>query len=192
MIRRAIITVLILIPSLIFTGLVIRWIKHMAPRALGFQLPDIAFVILFIGGFSIVFSLVVGPFFKSVRKISRIELSRGSIENSTLGSGSESSQLILSRAHSYIDRLRAYQVHIDGMPAGQILDGTKKTYMLDPGDHEIALQIDWCGSAPIKFHLNSGERKYLSCGPSLDGIRFLLLPWYVTFGRNQYIRLKWQ
>lgn len=192
MVKKAIITILILIPSLIVTGLVIRWIGVVAPHMLGFPLPGFVFVILYVTGFSIVFSVVAGPLFKSLRTTSQNELSSRRLDNRTDGSGLETGQLVLIRAHSYVDRIRAYQVIIDGVPAGPILDGERKIYTLSQGNHEIALKIDWCGSTPVKFSINMDERKYLTCGPNLDGIRFLLFPWYVTFGRRRYLRLKWQ
>lgn len=156
------------------------------------MIKNFVWVVLFITVFSVVYSLAVGVLFKRFRKASQIELSRRGMINRNQVSGSQTSQVILTRTHSYVDRLRTYQVYIDGMCVDQILDGERKIYKLGPGDHELTLKIDWCGAAPVKFHLNQGEMKSLSCRPNLDGIKFLLLLWYVSFGRNQYIRLKWQ
>jgi len=190
MIRQAIITILVLIPSLIITGLIVRWIKYVAPSVLGFELPDLAFVIFFVTSFSLVFSLVTRRLFRSLRETSKKELSQQRLNVSHEVSTPTSGQLILVRAHAYVDRLRAYQVFIDGSHVEQIADGEKKIYKLAPGSHEVTIRIDWCETKPTHFSVGVGETKNLGCGPNLDGVRFLMLPWYVTFGRHNYLWLK--
>lgn len=187
---RGVLAVVLLVPSLIATGLALRWFQGAAPGLLGYQPPQYVHVILFVGSFSIVSGLVAGIFFSPLRQLSRYELSRP--ESPSLGEVTErtSSQLILIRVNGYVDRLRAYQVMLDGVSVGQILDGEKKVYPLALGDHEISLSIDWCGSQIVRFSVSAAESKNLSCGSNLDGIRFLFFLWYATFGRRDYIWLR--
>ncbi len=190
MLKQFIVTVLILVPSLIITGLMVLWIKHIFPIVLGFELPDLAFVVLFVTSFSLVYSLATRPVFRAIAKISKQELSRQHSNKSREAVMPAVGNVVLTRTHSYVNRLNAYQVFIDGLSVEQITDGETKAYRVVPGSHEVTIRIDWCETKPIRISVSAEDTKYIACGPNLDGIRFLMFPWYLTFGRHNYLWLK--
>jgi hypothetical protein len=88
------------------------------------------------------------------------------------------------------DRIRDFLVILDGQEIGRIADGGSKTFIVPPGEHELRLKIDWCGSKTLKISLRAGERVALRCGSSLRGFRLLLALFYITVGRNRYLWLE--
>ena len=105
MLKQFIVTVLILVPSLIITGLMVLWIKHIFPIVLGFELPDLAFVVLFVTSFSLVYSLATRPVFRAIAKISKQELSRQHSNKSREAVMPAVGNVVLTRTHSYVNRL---------------------------------------------------------------------------------------
>jgi len=190
MIRKLIVTVVILVPSLLITALVLRWIKPFLAITLGLELSNFVFVILFLASYLFVYRLVTSYFFKSLKKVSEQELSQQHLNRSIEVLNRSSSYLTLNRVHSYVNRMNAYQVILDSLPIGQITDSETETYELKPGKHEISVKIDWCETKPTCFIVDPGDIKRFSCGPNLDGVKFLLFPWYLTFGRRNYLWLR--
>lgn len=99
-------------------------------------------------------------------------------------------QLILARTHAYMDRLWIYRVYIDGAPVEPIADGETIPYDLAPGHHEISVRIGRRETRPVRFSIDLGETKHLCCGTNLNGVKVLIFPWYLTFGKNDCLWLR--
>jgi hypothetical protein len=50
--------------------------------------------------------------------------------------------LEIRRDSGYADRVRAYEVWIDGAVVGEIRDGEVKQFPVASGDHELRIKID--------------------------------------------------
>jgi hypothetical protein len=49
-------------------------------------------------------------------------------------------------------------------------DSANASYEVTPGQHEISLRIDWCGSETLSINLQEGARLQFKCYPN-DGFR---------------------
>ena len=98
----------------------------------------------------------------------------------------------LTRDSGYADRVRDYVVILDGREIGRIADGENKTFAVPPGEHELRLKIDWCGSNTAKFKLNAGEQVAFDCGSSLRGPKLFLSLFYAIVARDRYLWLAQQ
>ena len=82
------------------------------------------------------------------------------------------------------DKLRAYEIFIDGNRVGAITQGDEVSVPVTPGQHKLQLKIDWCCSPVVEVDLTDGSTFEISCGPNSK-------PWlalaYTTFWREKYI-----
>jgi hypothetical protein len=86
----------------------------------------------------------------------------------------------------WMDIARAYKVVIDRRVVGRLRNGEEKTFLVEPGGHEVEIRIDWMGSPPLELDLAAGEEARLSC----RGRNPLLVPYWITLGRKRYIALE--
>ena len=98
--------------------------------------------------------------------------------------------LKIVRDSGYADRLRAYQVILDGRRVGEIKDGETQEFAIVPGQHQISLKIDWCGSKAIEFTVTGEERLTFQAKSNLRGPRVFAAIWYAIFDRNSYLLLE--
>ena len=128
--------------------------------------------------------------------------------------------IILTRTSEYNNRLRDYQLFLDGKKIGTIANGQTKEFETTSGQHTILAKIDWCSSPEITLTLNQTDKKELKVGGFKNGnwimlisigaialhfiLRtvfnfnyaiflvipaFILLVYYLTFGRKKYLTL---
>lgn len=106
------------------------------------------------------------------------------------------SEIELRRPTGYkTDRLRAYQVYIDGQKVGQIKAGETEVFKIPPGRHELRLKIDWGASERLRVELGDSDRAQFICAPrvrqndSTIAIGYRQAYW-MTFGCRRYIDLR--
>jgi hypothetical protein len=80
--------------------------------------------------------------------------------------GDEPCLVKISRTKSERDRLRSYDVLVDGRRMGRVRRGQSATLIVDPGRHQIEVKIDWKKSAAVFLNAQPGETLYLECGPT--------------------------
>ncbi len=96
-------------------------------------------------------------------------------------------KIVINReSQGYTDRLRAYEIWIDGNLAGKIRRGGSQWIEVAAGEHEVCLKIDWCRSPSLRVTLGAGESVELTAGPNAHPLAIL---YYLTLGRERYIRL---
>jgi hypothetical protein len=83
------------------------------------------------------------------------------------------------------DELRSYRIVVDGARVGEIVSEEKVSLVLDAGEHEILLTMDWVRSRILRFHLSPDELRRFTCS-ARSAWR---MPYDVTVGYRQYIRL---
>ena len=103
---------------------------------------------------------------------------------------SDQAQITVRRTTSYADRLRAYELTLDGIAVGSVRALGAVTLPVSTGKHSLALRIDWCGSPRIDFEARPGEELVFLCGSSLGGWRLLLGLFYIIFRRKDYLWLR--
>lgn len=76
------------------------------------------------------------------------------------------STIALTRARGgWRDRLRRYQVIIDGNHVASIRHGERLDLMVTPGQHTVSLRISWASSAALDVGVAPGEAVTLECAP---------------------------
>ena len=98
--------------------------------------------------------------------------------------------ICISRDSVFRDRFRDYRVLLDGREIGRIGNGQEKRFEIDPGQHQLAMKIDWCTSAPVRFLAVNGQSSKFRCGSGLRGIRLLFMLYYVIFARSKYLWIR--
>jgi hypothetical protein len=105
-------------------------------------------------------------------------------------------ELELSRATGYkTDRLRAYQIYIDGQKVSKLKPGETDTFTLSPGRHKLQLKQDWTTSEKLQVDLGDNDRAQFVCAPRIkendvgvvSGLRMI---YWSTLGCRRYIDLR--
>ncbi len=96
-----------------------------------------------------------------------------------------------SRHGYYVDMLRAYRVYCDGRLLGELRRRETKDFAVEPGMHVIVAKIDWCGSAPSRIVVRSGETVELEIASCVDRApwKHLFLVAFITFLRDRYLEI---
>jgi hypothetical protein len=91
--------------------------------------------------------------------------------------------ITVNRLRSYADKLRSYNIVIDGVIVGKIKNGeTVQLPSSSPGSHQIWVTIDWCRSPKLDFEYPTGANLNFECGSNLAGFKvfgalaYLFLP----------------
>lgn len=100
-----------------------------------------------------------------------------------------SNKIIIKRDSGYADRLRAYKIILDGKIIGKIKNNETVELSVSEGFHSIHMTVDWCRSNIVNFE-SDREVITFDCKSSLRGFQILFAIFYITFLRNQYIRLE--
>ncbi len=82
-------------------------------------------------------------------------------------------KITISRESQFMNKMRSYDIYVDGEKTGEIKNGETEEISVTPGEHVIQLQIDWCKSKKIPFRLSEGESHSFQCGSRLKGWRVL-------------------
>ena len=85
------------------------------------------------------------------------------------------------------DRVREYEVLVDGEEAGRIANDATLALPLAAGEHRVQLVIDWCVSPELRIAVPAGGTVRLECGPNANPLLALL---YISLWRNRYLWLR--
>jgi len=96
-------------------------------------------------------------------------------------------------AGPWADRMREYEIVIDGSSAGTLGAGQRCEFAVSAGDHEIRARSDWGASVSVRASLSEADELTLVCRPALSNTD-LWRPWRVvravTGDRDERIRLE--
>lgn len=95
--------------------------------------------------------------------------------------------LRIVRESGYADRMRSYQIVLDGSTICTIARGESKVLPIAPGDHSIKARIDWCESNTERFRARPEESVTFRVRSNLTGARLAFSIWYVLFDRKNYL-----
>ncbi len=77
----------------------------------------------------------------------------------------------VQRGTSYADRLRDYQLELDGVVIGRVSRESSLTVQVQPGRHRLRAKIDWCSSNTVTFEAADNETVVFDVASSLQGWR---------------------
>lgn len=69
--------------------------------------------------------------------------------------------ICIRRPKEWMNRLRRYELYLDGKSAGKIKNDDIQEFQVPPGEHTLHARVDWCGSKDYRFNIAEGETKYL-------------------------------
>jgi hypothetical protein len=84
------------------------------------------------------------------------------------------------------DRLRDYEVILDGVLVAEVASGESTEFDCPAGAHTIRIKLDWGSSNPIEFSVGPGEALDFECEPGGSA-------WAAVFSLlrpSRYIRLR--
>ena len=90
----------------------------------------------------------------------------------------------------YPDRIRQYQLIIDGVQMGEISAGSAVEIPATAGRHEVVARIDWCSSNTLPIEVKDGATCELEVGSNLGGWRIILAMVYITVLPSEYLYLR--
>ena len=96
-------------------------------------------------------------------------------------------KLRLVRGSGYADRLRRYNIFINGVQAGTIAHDAVLDLEVPSGPLTIEARIDWCRSQPLTIEAMPDRRIDIEVSNHWGA---LLALWGVTFGFRTYLTLK--
>ena len=100
------------------------------------------------------------------------------------------STISIKRESVFADKLRNYRVVLDGVIIGDIADGEKKNFDIDPGTHTLRMKIDWAGSNRVTFDASKNKTIHFKCAGNIVGSKRLLAIVYALFLFNRWVELK--
>lgn len=108
--------------------------------------------------------------------------------------------IIINRKKQWLNLFRRYKVYINDEFVGTLPNGGSIRREVEPGKNELHLWIEWCGSPPVEFRIESGEIKTFKATAQetahiLNAVmvllisvfllfppRFLHVPWFISMG----------
>ena len=96
----------------------------------------------------------------------------------------------LNRDSGYADRVRDYRVLLDGSEIGRIANGETESFEIVPGQHRLAIKVDWCATDAINFLAVQDQITTFNCGSNLRGANLIFALYYVLFARSKYLWLR--
>jgi hypothetical protein len=96
----------------------------------------------------------------------------------------------LNRDSGYADRRREYRVLLDGLEIGRIGNGERKIFEVIPGQHRLAIRIDWCATDAISFLAVQDQIAKFNCGSNLRGANLVFALYYALLARSKYLWLR--
>ncbi len=76
---------------------------------------------------------------------------------------SEGTLRVVRAPAAWRDRLRRYQILVDGVPLGSVADGETTELSLPAGRHRIRMEIAWTGSKELEVDVAAGATTSVYC-----------------------------
>lgn len=83
------------------------------------------------------------------------------------------------------DRLRAYEIEIDGIRRGKLRRQQELRFDLAEGTHRVRAAIDWSGSPTIEVFIPSDGEKRIVVAPGVN----VMTAWRAFFSRTGWLKI---
>jgi hypothetical protein len=98
-------------------------------------------------------------------------------------------KLTISRSKAFRDRLRAYQIFLDGKQVGKVRAGRRLEVEVSPGRHQVVAKIDWCSSPAVEVDALRADIN-LEVGSSWNVWSLREMISRLTWRKNEYLHVK--
>ncbi len=96
------------------------------------------------------------------------------------------SKIIINRSSEFSNLLRSIDIYLGKTKIGELKNDESKEFEIEPGKHQLTAKIDWCRSEIIDLEIENNQTlRY-----NLNGRNPLFVLYYITFGKNSYLKLK--
>jgi hypothetical protein len=92
----------------------------------------------------------------------------------------------LVRPSLFVDRIRSYQILLNGKQAGKIGNNSTLEIRVPAGPVTIEARLDWVRSQPLTINAPPGQTLEIEVRNHWGASRAL---WAISFGRNTYLLL---
>jgi hypothetical protein len=82
------------------------------------------------------------------------------------------------------DRIRLYNIELDGARVGKIAPATQLAFEVAPGPHRLRARIDWTGSREISVDVAEGSDVHVTVKPAGNSLQL-----YQAFTKGRYLKL---
>ncbi|MCS3532721.1 hypothetical protein [Chryseobacterium sp. JUb7] len=96
-------------------------------------------------------------------------------------------KIIINRSSEFANYIRSIDIYLGNKKIGEIKNGESKEFDVKPGKHSLVAKIDWCSSNFIDLDIHSDQEIVRF---NLNGRNPFFSLYYVTFGKNQYLKLE--
>lgn len=84
-------------------------------------------------------------------------------------------KIIINRKAEWMNRLRKFDVYIDGEKAGAVKNGGSEEFSVPAGEHVIHCKLSWYSSNTYNLHVNENDIKFLAVKGNMKGFVFLYI-----------------
>ncbi|WP_158962608.1 hypothetical protein [Myroides fluvii] len=96
------------------------------------------------------------------------------------------SKIVVKRSSEFSNKARKIAIYLGEKKIGTIEDGETKVFDIPSGHHTLTAKIDWCKSNDLSFTIQEGKMQYFN----LKGTSPFFALYYITFGKNKYLKLE--
>ncbi|SFT08911.1 hypothetical protein [Paenibacillus sp. BC26] len=96
----------------------------------------------------------------------------------------------IERSSQWVNLIRDYVILLNDVQVGTVKDGGKAQFDIEPGEYELRLTIDWCGSNRLHFTIADGEKLRFLSSCQIRGIDYFhpfMMLYYVLYKKDQYL-----
>lgn len=100
-------------------------------------------------------------------------------------------EILIQRPSQYQDKLRDYQLFVDGVFLTKIKPNSQTIVNIPDGAKQLQAKIDWC-SSPL-FNLNEIKANRITVKNSYGDhlVKALLMSfYYISFGKGRYLKIE--
>jgi hypothetical protein len=100
----------------------------------------------------------------------------------------------ISRTSEFVNRIRDYQIYLDGQKIGTVANGETIKFDTTIGEHTLIVKIDWCTSPELKINIGETDTKEFKVGGFKNANWMMLIGAIlalIVFVLNKYVNTEW-
>jgi hypothetical protein len=84
-------------------------------------------------------------------------------------------KIIINRKGEWMNRLRRFDIYIDGEKAGAVKNGGSEEFSVPAGEHTVQCRLSWYSSNTYNVTVGENDIKFLSVKGNMKGFGFLYI-----------------
>lgn len=99
----------------------------------------------------------------------------------------------IARKSQWVNAWRTFNILLNDVQVGTVKDGENVVLEIEPGEYELRLTIDWCGSDRLPVTIAEGERLLFRTGCRIGGVDYFhpfAMMYYVLYKKDRYLYVR--